>query len=70
MENTQLNNLRIQKIYEMKNNIHDYVNKFNSISDCLIQLYSNNNLELNELYKRYGKDNVQREIKRQMEVIK
>ena len=66
MEDTQLNNFRIQKLYEMKNNIHDYIKKFNSISDLFIHLYSDNDLELNELYKRYGKDNVQREIKIQL----
>ena len=70
MKDTQLNNFRIQKLYEMKNNIHDYIKKFNSVSDLFIHLYSdnhcNNDLELNELYKRYGKDNVQREIKIQL----
>ena len=67
MEDTQLNNFRIQKLYEMKNNIHDYIKKFNSISDLFIHLYSDDNdSELNELYKRYGKDNVQREIKIQL----
>ena len=66
MEDRKLENFRIQKLYEMKKNIQDCIKKFHFISEYVLK----HNSELNELYKIYGRDNVQREIKKQIEVIK
>ena len=65
MQNKQDRDFRAQKIYEFKLDVKKYIQYLNDQSPIV----SDSHLALANLYETYGKENVKREVKKQLAEI-